>query len=221
MKTLVLAGIALVGLAGAPALAADYVPPSVADYVPPSVYDWTGFYLGIHGGGAWSDVDWDFESAPFDGDQDDEGWFAGGQLGANWQIGTLVLGLEADIAKAWIDDDASCGDGECNHEVDWFGSGRGRIGWALDRVLLYGTGGVGFGEFEFDETFLGVGSVSETQVGWVAGGGVEWAFTDHWSAKFEYLYYDLGKEAIEDGDPAAATIEISMHTIKFGVNFKF
>jgi len=93
-------------------------------------------------------------------------------------------------------------------EVDYLGTVRGRLGWlATPGLLVYGTGGLAYGEVKASTTIFqsiaptlagvtpnfGTGSgVSQTRTGWTAGGGVEWMLDPHWSFKAEYLYYDLG-----------------------------
>jgi outer membrane immunogenic protein len=95
-----------------------------------------------------------------------------------------------------------------NGNMDFFGTVRGRLGYlAMPNLLVYGTGGLAYGSVNYsvnfaqyglnaaginDQLALGSASYSNVQVGWTAGGGVEWMFMPNWSAKVEYLYYDLG-----------------------------
>ncbi|MGJ0507425.1 MAG: outer membrane protein [Methylocystis sp.] len=92
-----------------------------------------------------------------------------------------------------------------NRRMDYFGTVRGRLGWLVTPTLLvYGTGGFAYGgfslsaaQYSFDPSGLygtgfGATSFNRTATGWTAGGGVEWMFWPNWSAKVEYLYYDLG-----------------------------
>lgn len=146
------------------------------------------------------------------------GPLAGGQLGYNWQVGTFVGGFEADIQ--WSDIHANAlvspiiqnngtpfGAGSflsTTEKIKWFGTVRARAGFtATDTLLLYATGGLAYGDVEYtaNTNFLPVGTIqyptafSKTKVGWTVGAGAEWAFAPNWSAKFEYLHYDLGNES--------------------------
>ena len=145
------------------------------------------------------------------------GGFVGGQLGGNYQTGMFVWGVEADIQVAHINGSSTLNDPCCfpvfgpplttgvltrTQNLDWFGTVRGRLGLAIwDRTLVYGTGGVMFGEEVLNSNlvFPLVGyqaQTSGTHTGWVAGGGIEYAFTDRISAKVEGLYYNMGSETI-------------------------
>lgn len=148
------------------------------------------------------------------------GVLGGGGIGYNHQINSiLVLGLEADIQAA---DLSSSGYGtrvaQTNNaiiagnnyfNIDWFGTARGRVGLilpSLSNVLFYGTGGfaygyanntysfAGFSTAVYGQGSSGVSTFGNTQLGWVAGGGIEWSPLSfpNWSTKIEYLYTDLG-----------------------------
>jgi outer membrane immunogenic protein len=146
----------------------------------------------------------------------DTGVAAGGQVGCNYQTGALVFGGEADIQ--WTDiktsrtatslgntngGPATIVPGAIAESVssDWLATFRGRAGYAWDRVLVYGTGGLAVANIRyFDEVCFptaglpgcNTASSSSTRTGWVVGGGIEWAFAANWSVKAEYLYADLG-----------------------------
>ena len=171
MSRLLISTAALALLSGA-AFAADlpvYEAPPAMVSPTPIAYNWSGFYIGAHGG-------YGFGSGAFD-----DGAVIGGQIGVNWQWNSFVLGAEGD--GSWVDFGGT----------DALGSVRLRGGFAIDRFLVYGTGGAGFQDFE--------------DVGWVAGGGGEYAITDNISAGVEYLHYDF------DGDNA--------DVIRGRVNWKF
>ena len=111
--------------------------------------------------------------------------FSGGvQAGYNWQIGPWVFGVEGDIQATGADDTFA----PWKFSNPWFGTVRGRVGYALNNILFYGTGGLAFGELR-GETF-GL-SESHTTAGWTAGVGAEFGLAQNWSAKIEYLYVDL------------------------------
>ncbi len=137
--------------------------------------NWSGLYAGVNGGYGWNNR--------YD-NLDPTGGFGGGQIGFNFQRGSFVAGLESDIQGAGINDSG----GGVKSSLDWFGSVRGRAGYAFGRTLAYATGGLGYGQV----TNAGF---SETQAGWVAGAGAEYKIAPVWSAKVEYQYFELGAPA--------------------------
>jgi outer membrane immunogenic protein len=191
------------------AFAADMpiAPPPVQAVVPEEAsFDWSGFYVGAYGGYGWGEVD---DSAS--GAADIEGAIAGGTVGYNYQMGQFVIGLEADGGWSGIDneDDNALFDSS----IDWLSTVRGRVGFAIDNFLIYGTGGAAIGEVTFDQ---GGVEDSDTRIGWTAGGGIEAALTDNISVKGEYLYVDLGEEEILGAD-----VDVNAHTVKGGINYRF
>jgi outer membrane immunogenic protein len=218
-------------------------PVSAADPVIDAAYDWTGPYIGLQGGYGWGDTEPTFDDGfvSESGDVDYEGFVGGIEAGYNWQSGNLVLGVEVDGSLSGIDGDflevggatrpciiAGLG---CTADVDWFATGRLRLGYAIDRVLPFVTGGLAVGgvEGEFDYGALNacLCSVDDTPIGWTVGGGVEWAVSDSWSVKAEYLYVNLGKPSI-DGDntfwapaPGVGTDDYDFSVARLGVNFNF
>lgn len=218
MRRILFATIGLLGVAATNAMAADLprsMPPARTPVFVPG-YSWTGFYLGIQGGGGFGRSDW----AAYGSDTDVSGGLVGGTAGYNWQSGSWVFGLEADIAWANIKGDftnALCPTG-CETKNSWLGTGRGRLGWALDRWMPYVTGGVAFGDVE--ATQAGVGSVSETSVGWTVGAGIEGAIAGNWTAKLEYLYVDLG-DASCAACVAASNVDFRTHLVRAGLNWRF
>lgn len=226
----------LAGLAGAlvisgfgAAQAADIVAPVEEAIIAPDVFTWTGFYVGANVGYGWGEADHQAGATSGTGinDIDIDGAFAGGQIGYNWQFDQIVIGAEADIQWSGIEGDCDdCGGGgqppETSHEIDWFGTIRGRLGYAMGEWMPYITGGYAFGEAT-RETASGGGSSFDNNIdGWVAGAGVEWAFAPDWSAKLEYQYIDFGDEeyAFDVGgfDPV---VDLQIHTIRVGVNWHF
>jgi outer membrane immunogenic protein len=192
-----------------------------ADMPAPATYDWTGFYLGANAGIAWNNSNVD-NSLDYDGDGlndirnriegDQTAFTAGGLIGYNYQIDHIVLGAEADINYLGFSDDSKRsvlvdGDGidsitaKSSMEADWFGTIRARLGFAIDNVLIYGTGGAAYGHMNADgkvkvynagdEVASFSGSSDSTNWGWTVGGGMEYGI-DNWSLGLEYLYVDLG-----------------------------
>ncbi|MER9133877.1 outer membrane protein [Mesorhizobium sp. M0768] len=216
MKKLLLSA-AFLAVALTPAMAADVVELPVA-----STYNWTGFYLGAHVGGGKSKVDWEFTAFGTTADHDGSGAMGGAQVGYNFQSGNIVYGVEADISAAKIDGDTDCPNPafSCESDVKMLGSLRGRIGYAMDRLLIYGTGGLGFGTVEIS-TSPATSDTTKTRAGWTLGAGLEYAFDDHWSLKGEYKYFDLGKADYTTGFDENVELKVHIHTGVIGLNYKF
>src|ERR1700704_6691289 len=228
MKRIVLAA-ALVVLSSASALAAD-LPPRGYGKAPAmaAATNWSGLYIGGNVGYGWGNNSTDFSFLPtpeaLEADNNttlgtrSSGVIGGAQLGYNWQIGSLVTGLEADIQGSGIKGSARAiptvvGTAfpdprsvlSSEQKLAWFGTVRGRVGVAVTPdLVLYGTGGLAYGRVDasanwrFDLERVHVqapASVSKTKVGWTAGVGAEWMFARNWLAKLEYLYVDLGSES--------------------------
>jgi outer membrane immunogenic protein len=196
-------------------------------------FSWTGVYIGVHGGYAWSDVDWQFALSPgVSTGQSGSGPLLGGQIGYNIQVRQFVFGVEADASSTWIDGSTACPNGAftCSHSYNWLASVRGRAGVTVNnnRTLLYGTAGVAWTDVDYaakDATtgvLFGTG-FSERQTGWVAGGGVEHMLSQNLSARVEYLYYGFDDVTAPAGALGAgpATINPTTQTVRFGLNLKF
>jgi outer membrane immunogenic protein len=231
MKKFLLAGAALAALA-APATAADMAarapiytkaPPMVA------VYNWTGCYLGGEGGGAWGrSRDYGAVSGnAFTNSFNLSGAIAGGTLGCNYQVSSVVLGVEGDIS--WTNKSGSGTDilvptTTNTTSEKWLDTVRGRVGFAWDRVLLFATGGGAFSNVSFSACNSVTGlcdSGSQNRSGWTVGGGLEWAFADNWSAKFEYLHVDLGTGNLGAAPTfAARNIPVTDDLVRVGVNYR-
>jgi outer membrane immunogenic protein len=141
---------------------------------------WGGPYLGGNIGYAWGSVD--------NNPVNPSGFVGGVQAGYNWRLspsGPWVFGLEGDLQATGADDTFA----PWKFSNPWFGTLRGRVGYAFfNNLLVYGTGGLAFGELRAERFGL---SESHTNAGWTAGVGAEFGFTQQWSAKVEYLYVDL------------------------------
>ena len=196
---------------------------------PVAAHDWTGLYVGVHGGYAWGEVGFDFvDVANSQSETDIDSGFLGVQAGYDHQFGGgFVLGAEADIAWSDVGGSDPCPNPvvSCEAEVDWLGSVRARAGFGLAQVLAYGTGGMAFAAAEFDTSGgLPVPGFDETFVGWTIGAGLEAALWRNWSAKLEYLFYDLGDETARVGDISGLSrteLDLEFHTIRLGVNYRF
>jgi outer membrane immunogenic protein len=189
-------------------------PPAMAP-----AYNWSGFYLGINGGGGWGHSNWDTSSDRVGL----SGGLVGGTAGYNWQLGNAVLGIEGDIDWANLKGTNSstlCPAG-CSTSDSWLSTVRGRAGYAFGGVLPYLTGGLAVGDIR--AATPGFAGASNTSAGWTAGGGIEFALPGNWSAKAEYLYVDLGRFNCGVNCNGLPSDNVSMHdnVVRAGVNYRF
>jgi outer membrane immunogenic protein len=224
MKRILLTGVAMAALIGS-AAAADLprrveMPAKAPAYLAAPIYNWTGFYLGINGGGGWGRSSWDSAGAPT-GSFSTAGAVIGGTAGYNWQMGQVVFGLEGDIDFSNIrgTTTVNCLPG-CETRNTWLSTVRGRLGYAADRWMPYITAGAAFGDIRAN--FPGAGART-TKTGWTAGGGVEFALAGNWTAKAEYLYVDLGSFDCGTACGTAPPDNVSFKTniIRGGLNYRF
>jgi outer membrane immunogenic protein len=203
MKKTILAMTVAMAAAGT-ASAAD-LPRGPAPYYPPpsSIYNWSGFYAGLNLGYEWGKVT--------NSGIDPSGVAGGGQVGYNWQSGQFVFGAEADIQASSADDTFA----PYKFANPWFGTLRGRAGFAINNVLLYGTFGLAYGDLRAE--FGGLDE-SKTLAGWTGGLGMEVGLTPNWSAKVEYLYMDLGSRAYT---LTATDNGLQASYLRLGVNYHF
>lgn len=164
--------------------------------------DWSGPYAGAVLGYGWGDV--------AGGDVD--GFALGLTLGHNWQQGQLVYGVEGDVSYSGV---GYNGFGD-SYEVDWVGTVRGRIGYAFDRFVAYGTAGIAWVNADYRTPG---GRDSNTHLGWAFGVGAEMQVWDNVSAKAEYLYVDVGRETYDAGPDL--TLSPDMHLLRVGLNYRF
>ena len=227
MKIRWLVGVALAALTHS-AEAADLSRGPAFKAPAAAAYDWTGFYLGLNAGLGVA------QSRGFSSQEDgavDRGGigFAGGvQAGFNWQFSpSAVAGIEGDvgylgISRSFLDlrDDVVLG-----ARTSWYGTVRGRLGYASGPSLFYATGGAAFVNVKnsFDDSVVLV-SKSETSTGWTIGGGIETALGGNWSGKAEYLYIDAGRQDVfnPDVDGGVTTrFDNHFHVYRYGLNYKF
>ena len=254
-----MAGTAVFALASA-AQAADLparmAPPPVAA-VP--IFTWTGFYVGAQVGFAFSDNNdnnrffgndtfvgpdgftYAVDNNGFFNDDNDDGFTVGGHVGYNFQFGSFVAGVEGDIE--WVDIGGNnngfsmtrVATGETfafsrGNDLDFIGSIRGRLGYAIDRTLLYVTGGVAFANFDdnrdsfaFNSPFFDNGN-DDTEWGWTIGVGAEYAFTNNLTARIEYRFTSFDRDnnnrffvnTAFDRDNNA-----DFHAVRLGLSYKF
>jgi outer membrane immunogenic protein len=248
MKTVLKLCAAAAALAVASsANAADIAPTYKAPPPAPVAYNWTGFYIGGQVGYGWGETGATptgiagLVAQPFRFDHD--GFMAGGTVGFNYQYGPIVLGTEGDFS--WSDINGSgnsvflfgLAPGAAvtgSIQQNWVGTLSTRLGVAFDTWLIYGKAGVAWVNNDYSVTanipgFNYTSTISETETGWLVGGGVEWAFAGNWSAKIEGTYMDFGQKnrafaGIQAGGaliPVNADIDSHISTVKFGINYRF
>ena len=265
MKKLLLATVALSALAGS-ALAADLpyrrAAPAPA-FVAVPVFTWSGMYVGVNAGYGFSgdgniatsgntpvtiaNVNAGFRPATVKNERN--GFVGGGQIGYNYQVGALVLGVETDIQYTDLEKSTNFLSGRGDpaafkSKMDYLGTVRGRIGYAMDRWMIYATGGLAYAEVTNSAVFNNfaipgqvqfLGSRRGTETGYAVGGGVEYAmptFNFGGSAatfKVEYLYYNLGDRNVTVAGVLPTNLSNSYnskfsndgHIVRAGLNWKF
>ncbi|MFZ2156976.1 MAG: outer membrane protein [Bradyrhizobium sp.] len=234
------------------------VPAKAPVYVAPP-FSWTGFYIGAHAGYHWGSdrtstaanpVGWSVAGAAdidalTPGTVHPSGFMGGGQIGYNWQMNNFVVGIEADASyMGGTASRAVTGFAVINPadvfrtsaESRFFGTLRPRVGLAVDRALFYVTGGLAVTSAKFTDSFgsfantsVAADSSDTTRAGWTAGVGMEYAFTNNWSAKAEYLYADFGNftQSIPNcalcgvGSEISVTHKYTENIGRVGLNYKF
>jgi outer membrane immunogenic protein len=261
MKKLVLAGVVL-GALMAPAMAGDMPVPAYMKAPAPPPFSWTGLYLG--GNAGWGTIDDD--ALPFcldptgayqgpgcdvvpGGRVRGNGFVGGGQIGYNWQVSRLVVGLESDMQGTNLKGTTnvagpfeiigfgSSGPGvsfTAEEKIAWIGTLRGRLGVAFDTLMIYATGGFAYGGVNVSQAHIFPAvhypsSASRNLNGWTFGGGVEWAFLGNLSARVEGLYYDLGTLSTSNGPVpafspafvAGKNFDAQGAIVRAGLNWRF
>jgi outer membrane immunogenic protein len=245
-----IAGISLASAADLPGKAPALVVPA---------FSWTGFYIGANAGYfagkdstsiAADPVGWGAAGAAninllTPGFVNPNGFIGGGQIGYNWQVNDFLLGIEADASyrdqstgRAFRGfTTVNLGDAfTTTTQARFLGTVRPRIGWAVDHALLYLTGGLAVTNAKFSDSFGAFGntvvaavSSDTTRTGWTVGVGIEYAFTNNWSAKAEYLYADFGSftQSIPScvgcavGSDISVTHKYTENIFRYGLNYKF
>ncbi len=205
------------------AQAADLVYPTdpvMAATYGASVFSWDGFYAGVNAGYGFGQASSNALGNP---QNNLRGWEGGAQAGFAFSIGGFVLGAETDIQLTNIGYSLVQNNAVTDAlNLNYFGTVRGRAGFAYDRFLPYATGGFAYGQATGSFSLNGgTFSESKTHMGWTAGAGVEVQATDNLTAKLEYLYTDLGTQTYFGGlgNPTATSVTFS--TIRAGLNFHF
>lgn len=205
MRTKLIGATAALGLTMNAAAAADLYR-GTAPYAPATPYaafSWMGPYAGVNLGYQWGSLS--------NSGANPSGFAGGLQGGYNWQYQQLVLGGETDLQMSEANDTFA------NYKFSnpWFGTVRGRAGFAMNNILFYGTLGLAYGRGHVD-----IGSVGEGNMhfGWTAGAGLEVGLSHNWSAKAEYLYIDLSDESY---GLTGTTNGLTSNLLRFGLNYHF
>jgi len=228
---------------------------------PAPVYQWTGCYIGLNGGAGASSSNFNANvgsgtyltgtdpataSTDGSGSANDTRAIGGGQLGCNWQTGTLVVGLEGDFDyfrgnANFYNNTNTLADGVTTFvagqslSTNYLATVRPRIGIAADRNFAYITGGVAFTEANYTVSYTdaaggaGSASASKSLTGWVVGAGWEYAFVDHWTLRFEYLFSSFpstgasGTITSPGGgtNPLSGSGDLVIQVARAGINYKF
>ena len=265
MTRLLAAAVTVFAISG-PVLASDLPTakgPPVYD-PPPALFTWSGAYAGVNVGYGWGLATGgllpDYPNlfglptavaggyVPSTLGVTPRGVLGGGEIGYNYQIGPAVLGVETDFQGSGIRNSnaiAFSGIGgfapsnaTASDQVNWFGTARVRAGYLpLNNVLVYGTGGLAYGNVQESTSLVGVpatsgswsGAASATRIGWTVGAGVEWKLTNAISVKAEYLHIDLGSSTVRGLLTAGAFpgtfLDYRFHNVddiaRVGVNYSF
>ena len=188
-----------------PAYAGDMPRYNNSPQVYKNVFNWTGFYAGVHGGWGWGSAT----------GGDISGYAIGAQLGYNYQmVSGLTFGAETDITFSGIDGAAAGG----VFTADYIGTLRARIGYAFDRVLIYGTGGLAYAGGD-----LNIGGLSNDRdhYGYALGFGIEGMLTSNVSARLEYIYTDFGGRTYQTVVGPVGGIGFNASVLRAGVNYRF
>ena len=170
---------------------------------PLNVYSWAGPYIGGNVGYQWGEIS-NHAAEP-------SGITGGIQGGYNWQVGQFVFGGEADIQLSGASDTFAA----WKFSNPWFGTLRGRAGFAMNNILIYGTGGLAFGSVRAQALNL---TETQSAAGWTLGVGAEIGITQNWTAKAEYLYVNLNDNQFAlTGLPNGYQFNV----VRLGVNYKF
>jgi outer membrane immunogenic protein len=209
-------------------------------------YNWTGFYVGLEGGGDFgrtqvihgpNDPRVGLPNIPETNAFNTTAGLAGVVAGYNYQINQVVLGIEGDFSGVWgatSSFDVAPFNSAFSQQVEqrWLATVRGRVGFLVQpNLLIYGT--AGYAASEVRQTVFGpIGSAvvpiaeNQTMTGWTAGAGAEWRFFGNWSAKAEYLFVDLGQKSFFNPAPnltfvSDQRVKLRSDIVRVGINYQF
>ncbi len=225
LGTLIVAVIAGIGISSAQA--ADIARPvyKAPATVVAQPFNWTGFYAGLNAGWGWTSGDGTATvggiAQSYSGSGD--GFVGGGQIGYNFQSGNFVYGIETDFQGSDGDGTVSGATFTGTARTTYFGTIRGRLGYAFDRSLFYVTGGALYGKSRFEGTDIGTGPFSNSTNYWTytIGGGYEAMLWDRWSAKIEYLYAGTPSDAPAPNGTTNLDGSADTSIVRAGLNYHF
>jgi outer membrane immunogenic protein len=233
MKRVVLAALCSTALMSAAQAADAKIPYTKAPAA--QAFSWTGVYVGGNVGYGWGTTSVD----GLNNSLSPSGVNGGGQIGYNYQIKNFVLGVEGDFQGADHHDSINAAAFGLNANLearsDWYATIRGRVGYAFGQFMPYVTGGIAFADSKLDANAMGAsgavtGSASHTLTGYAVGGGLEYAITNNWTIRGEYLHlgfddntYNLLVTApgVSVTLPAAIKAKSDFDIARLAVNYKF
>jgi outer membrane immunogenic protein len=212
---------------------------------------WTGCHIGAFGGLGTGQNRWQDQATtlPFGAgfidangfggiaNTDMAGSLAGVQLGCDLQMGLFVVGVQGSYALSNISGtnlDQFNSTWSVRSNVDWLAGATGRLGYAINTVMIYGRAGGAWAHdrFEIENTATNLGTPQANRMGWTAGAGIEWAFAPNWSTFLELDYYGFGALAVPfPGNafnglggataPFNVSTSLAVETLTVGVNYRF
>jgi outer membrane immunogenic protein len=199
---------------------------------PAPVYNWSGCYVGINAGGGMSASNFTDNNDPTDGNgsANHTDFLGGGQAGCNLQMGTVVGGLEGDFDyfhgnPNFFNNTNGPPGVQQSLTTSYLATVRPRLGIAADRNFAYLTGGVAFANASYSDNNLtagGIASASRMLTGWTAGAGWEYAMTQNWTFKLEYLWASFPTMSAGNTPLAfTGTADLNVQVLRVGANFKF
>jgi len=232
------ASLGVLGLLS-PAFGADL--PIYSKAPAPPVYDWTGFYVGVFGGGGYGNHNVNNQTGQsatftnFTANYSSQGGVAGGEAGYNWQSGSYVVGLEGDLFWTSVKGSDSIAfaqgafPGVTGVDADnlrWGGTVRARVGYTIDRWMLFFTGGYAFGDIDHTNTAATIDKFTVHANGLTGGGGIAYALTNNVIGKFEYRYtnyngYNRPGNPLTPNGQFPYTTESTYSVVTIGLDFKF
>jgi outer membrane immunogenic protein len=216
------------------AMAADMsLPPAPPPVQAPPPPLWTGFYVGVNGGGAWDPTggqNTNCGSACTAAETTLAGVAGGVQVGYNYQLGVMVIGVEGEFSGSSLRGSYPALDtiDTLTTSVDYFGTVTGKLGVAVNRLLIYGKGGVAWvhtNNSDYDTLENATFTSNYWQMGWTVGGGAEYGLSPNWSVKLEYSLIETPNKSTTFNGPSGLFFTALLHQqisqVTAGVNYRF
>jgi outer membrane immunogenic protein len=185
---------------------------------------WSGFFVGIAGGYAFKDVSIDVDAGAFEDDIESDDFIIGAYYGRNWQSGNFVFGIDSSFNYIGLEEedvlDDVVGATDLDVEANFLGLSRLKVGYAVDNTLFYAAGGLATTILDIEDT-VALEDDDDWAFGWTVGAGVEHKFTDNWSARIEYAYFNIESDDMSLPTEGDVEIEIEGHIIRGGVAYHF